>query len=104
MKVIGDGFGRTGTTSLKVTLEVLDFGPCHHMTEVFEHPEHADFWISAWHTEPAEWEGVLFSHLNDAARLRHGTKAVRTLTTAVPVALGLSIASALVLLHRRAGW
>ena len=40
MKVIGAGFGRTGTMSLKVALEELGFGPCYHMTEVFEHPEH----------------------------------------------------------------
>ena len=101
MKVVGADFGRTGTTSLKAA---LGCGPCYHMTEVFEHPEHADFWISAWRIEPAGWEGALFPHLNDAAILRRGTKAVRTLTTTVPVALGLSIASALVLLHRRAGW
>jgi Sulfotransferase domain len=59
VKVIGAGFGRTGTWSLKVALEELGFGPCYHMTEVFTHPEHADFWGSAWRGEPADWEGVL---------------------------------------------
>ena len=59
MKVIGAGFGRTGTTSLKAALETLGFGPCYHMTEVFANPEHADFWLSAWRKEPADWEGVL---------------------------------------------
>jgi Sulfotransferase domain len=59
VKVIGAGFGRTGTTSLKAALEELGFGPCYHMTEVFAHPEHADFWRSAWHNEPVDWEGVL---------------------------------------------
>lgn len=59
MKVIGAGFGRTGTMSLKVALERLGFGPCYHMTEVFANPEHADFWLSAWRKEPADWEGVL---------------------------------------------
>jgi hypothetical protein len=59
VKVIGAGFGRTGTMSLKVALEALGFGPCYHMTEVFAHPEHAAFWISAWRGEPAEWDGVL---------------------------------------------
>lgn len=59
MKVIGAGFGRTGTTSLKAALEELGFGPCYHMTEVFAHPEHADFWQSAWRGEPADWDGVL---------------------------------------------
>lgn len=34
LKVIGSGFGRTGTMSAKLALEQLGFGPCHHMTEV----------------------------------------------------------------------
>jgi hypothetical protein len=59
MEVIGAGFGRTGTTSLKAALERLGFDPCYHMTEVFAHPEHADFWVAAWHGEPVDWEGVL---------------------------------------------
>jgi hypothetical protein len=59
VKVIGAGFGRTGTWSLKAALEVLGFGPCYHMTEVFAHPGHADFWSSAWRGEPVDWEGVL---------------------------------------------
>jgi hypothetical protein len=59
VKVVGAGFGRTGTMSLKVALETLGFGPCYHMTEVFEHPEHADFWLAAWRGEPVDWDGVL---------------------------------------------
>lgn len=59
MEVVGAGFGRTGTTSLKAALERLGFGPCYHMTEVFAHPEHADFWEAAWRKEAADWEGVL---------------------------------------------
>ena len=59
MKVIGAGFGRTGTMSLKVALEILGVDPCYHMTEVFAHPEHTGFWISAWRREPADWDGVL---------------------------------------------
>jgi Sulfotransferase domain len=59
VKVIGAGFGRTGTMSLKVALETLGFEPCYHMTEVFAHPEHTGFWISAWRGEPSDWDGVL---------------------------------------------
>ncbi len=58
MKVIGAGFGRTGTMSLKVALETLGFGPCYHMIEVFEHPEHVGFWESAWRGEPVDWDGL----------------------------------------------
>ena len=59
MRVIGAGFGRTGTTSLKAALEKLGFDPCYHMTEVFAHPDHADFWVAAWRGEPVDWDGVL---------------------------------------------
>ena len=34
MRLIGLGVGRTGTLSLKLALERLGFGPCHHMLEV----------------------------------------------------------------------
>lgn len=36
LKVICAGFGRTGTMSLKLALEQLGLGPCHHMKEVIE--------------------------------------------------------------------
>lgn len=36
VSVISAGFGRTGTMSLKLALEQLGFGPCHHMIEVIE--------------------------------------------------------------------
>ncbi|MEU7836255.1 sulfotransferase [Nonomuraea sp. NPDC049129] len=31
MKVIGAGFGRTGTGSLKAALELLGYGPCYRI-------------------------------------------------------------------------
>jgi hypothetical protein len=59
MEIIGAGFGRTGTMSLKAALEELGFGPCYHMVEVFGHPEHADLWQAAWRGEPVDWEDFL---------------------------------------------
>lgn len=59
MKIIGAGFGRTGTSSLKVALEELGFGPCYHMTEVFAHPEHAESWDAARRGEKVDWDGLL---------------------------------------------
>ena len=59
MKVIGAGFGRTGTASLKAALETLGFGPCYHMMEVFRHSQHPDFWQAAWRGESVDWDGVL---------------------------------------------
>jgi hypothetical protein len=39
MDVIGAGFGRTGTLSLKVALEQLGFGPCMHMIPLLQDPQ-----------------------------------------------------------------
>ncbi|MEZ5243987.1 MAG: sulfotransferase [Acidimicrobiales bacterium] len=46
VQVIGAGFGRTGTLSMKAALEQLGFGPCHHMLEVFARPEDAAGWAA----------------------------------------------------------
>jgi hypothetical protein len=62
MKVIGAGFGRTGTMSLKVALEELGFAPCYHMIEVFEHPEHVSLWEAAIRGEPLDWEKIFGSY------------------------------------------
>ena len=42
IEVIETGFWRTGTLSLKAALEELGFGPCYHMSELFEHLEHIE--------------------------------------------------------------
>lgn len=44
LKVIGSGFGRTGTKSIKEALEVLGFGPCHHMYEIVENLDQLPNW------------------------------------------------------------
>lgn len=55
LQVIGAGFGRTGTLSLKAALATLGIAPCHHMIEVAERPEQAPRWAAAcdgatdWH-------------------------------------------------------
>ncbi len=56
LAVIGSGFGRTGTKSLKQAIEMLGFGPCHHMQEVFDHPEQVAHWrdIAAGRSVPME--------------------------------------------------
>ena len=46
LKVIGAGFGRTGTLSLKFALEELGLGPCYHMAEVNKNAGHAAAWLS----------------------------------------------------------
>jgi sulfotransferase family protein len=47
LEVIGAGFGRTGTLSLKLALERLGFAPCYHMAEVLNDPRRAEAWIAA---------------------------------------------------------
>lgn len=59
MKVIGAGFGRTGTKSVKYALEQLGFGPCYHMMEVFKHSEHIPLWHKAAFGEDIEWDDIL---------------------------------------------
>lgn len=59
LSVIGAGFGRTGTLSLKAALEQLGFGPCHHMAEVLANPRQLPWWAAAARGEPVEWDEVL---------------------------------------------
>lgn len=59
LKIIGAGFGRTGTLSLKVALNELGFGPCYHMTEVFQHPDHNELWLAAGRGEQVNWHDIL---------------------------------------------
>src|SRR5215469_1597083 len=47
LKVVGSGLGRTGTKSMQTALNKLGFGPCHHMVEVFTHPESMALWVRA---------------------------------------------------------
>ena len=55
LDIIGVGYGRTGTLSLKQALETLGYADCYHMSEVVSHPEHSPLWINAWNGEEP-WE------------------------------------------------
>jgi hypothetical protein len=57
LEVIGVGYGRTGTLSLKIALERLGFGPCYHAVEFMRHPEHQAQWEAAFQGNP-QWEEV----------------------------------------------
>lgn len=57
LSVIGAGLGRTGTASLKVALEKLGLGKCHHMSEVFGSPEQIDLWTKAAAGKP-HWPAI----------------------------------------------
>lgn len=59
MEVIGTGFGRTGTLSLKLALEALGFGPCYHMIETREHPAHNAAWLALAEGRSEDWRSTL---------------------------------------------
>lgn len=60
LEVIGAGFGRTGTLSLKFALEILGFGKCYHFREMLK-ARHARRWLRIAAIAPdqrglADWE------------------------------------------------
>ncbi len=57
LRIIGAGFGRTGTLSLKLALEQLGFGPCYHMVEVFKNPLASQWWVDAADGNP-DWDKI----------------------------------------------
>lgn len=58
LKVIGTGFGRTGTDSMREALTILGFGPCHHMFEVNANPEQKARWRALVAGGAADWESL----------------------------------------------
>jgi len=58
LDVVGAGFGRTGTLSMKAALERLGFGPCYHMAEVITHPPFAEHWMAAADGRAVDWDVV----------------------------------------------
>lgn len=60
MKVIGVGFGRTGTMSLKAALERLGAGPCFHMIDLIVGEERDALipkWVDVADGQP-DWQDV----------------------------------------------
>lgn len=58
LKIIGSGFGRTGTMSTKLALEQLGCGPCHHMTEVMGNSSQPAHWKAYAAGAEVDWEDV----------------------------------------------
>lgn len=58
MHVIGAGVGRTGTYSLKLAINQLGLGPCHHMEEVLHNQSvQVPLWATAVNGH-ADWEAI----------------------------------------------
>ena len=58
LRVIGAGFGRTGTLSFKQALEDLGFGPAYHMHEVMRRPSHIERWLRYARTGEMDWDDL----------------------------------------------
>jgi len=58
VQVIGAGFGRTGTWSLKAALEQIGFGPAFHMIDLLPHPDRAPMFLAALNGEDVDWNVV----------------------------------------------
>jgi len=57
LQVIGAGYGRTGTLSLKLALEQLGIGPCFHMSEAIANQTCIADWLEAARGRP-NWEKI----------------------------------------------
>jgi hypothetical protein len=55
MKLIGAGFGRSGTMSIQAALEQLDFAPCYHMKIALWRFWHLRFFLRSWRGEKVNW-------------------------------------------------
>ncbi len=64
LRVVGAGHGRTGTYSLKLALERLLGGRCHHMAEIVADPEHhLPLWAPVLRGEDVDWEEVFAGYV-----------------------------------------
>ena len=61
--VVGAGVGRTGTNSLKVALELLLGGRCHHMFEIIQDHSQVPAWTAALNGEPTDWQALLAGYV-----------------------------------------
>jgi hypothetical protein len=59
LEIIGAGLGRTGTYSLKMALERLGRGPCHHMSSLDGDLDRIEGWEAAACGGPVAWGELL---------------------------------------------
>ena len=62
LTVVGAGLGRTGTHSLKLALERLLGGRCHHMMEVFGDEDERAVWTQACLGEAVDFGALLSAY------------------------------------------
>lgn len=62
LKVIGTGFGRTGTDSMREALDILGFGPTHHMFAVLGNPQATAAWRDVAAGATPDWPALFASY------------------------------------------
>lgn len=117
LEVIGAGFGRTGTLSLKRALEELGFGPCHHWVEINRRPGLARRWLRALRAhareEPVSWDALYAGYRSTTdwpgcsltlELLAHAPTARVILTTREPASWYESVSATLLPLYEALPW
>ncbi len=56
IKIIGAGLPRTGTNTLKESLEKLGYMKTYHMKELLVHPENLKYWLALKETGTTQWD------------------------------------------------
>jgi hypothetical protein len=58
IKIIGAGFPRTGTNTLRESLELLGFTKTYHMKQLLVHPENLHYWSTLNETGTTDWDAL----------------------------------------------
>ncbi len=58
IKIIGAGFPRTGTNTLRESLELLGFSKTYHMKNLLVHPENLRYWLTLKETGTTDWDAL----------------------------------------------
>lgn len=61
LDVIGAGYSRTGTLSLKHALEILGTGPCYHFTELLKR-RHVSRWLAVLDGATPDWDALFMGY------------------------------------------
>ncbi|WP_193163650.1 sulfotransferase family protein [Microbulbifer hainanensis] len=59
LQLIGAAFGRTGTLSLKLALELLGFGPCLHMSQFVTDNALCRIWLDELNRPLPDWQSMV---------------------------------------------
>ncbi|MGP3972309.1 sulfotransferase family protein [Streptomyces sp. 6N223] len=84
LEVFGAGAGRTGTMSLKTALDMLGFGPCHHMLHMLEQTEDIPRWEKVASGQDISWSEVFAGYRSSVDW--PGARYWREITAAFPEA------------------